>query len=135
MIAPFGGFGPMPVRARSGVNPGPWRRTASRGMNRWLPPRAMSSVNCSSGVMSSRIQNARPWVAATRSWVLNVRSWMGTTGRLSWSGCHPAPSSNETYTPNSVPANSSPRRAGSSRTTRTKCPAGIPATIFLQVFP
>src|SRR5437016_7135886 len=38
---------------------------------------------CSSGVMSSRTQNARPCVEATRSPSFRVRSVIGTTGRFS----------------------------------------------------
>src|SRR6266540_5498675 len=64
-----------------------------------------------------------------------VRSWIGTTGRFSCSDCQAAPSSNDTYAPNSVPANRRPRRAGSSRTARVKWVSGIPATIFFQERP
>jgi hypothetical protein len=51
---------------------------------------------------------------------------MGTVGRFSLSGWKRAPSSNETKTPVSVPAYRRPLRFGSSRTARTKLPAGMP---------
>ena len=85
--------------------------------------------------MSSRIQKARPWVAATRSPSLMVRSCTGTGGRFRWRRCQWSPLSKETQTPRSVPAKRRPFRTGSSRTTRTNSPAWIPFTIRVQLFP
>ena len=59
---------------------------------------------------------------------LNVRSCTGTIGRLRRSDCQRAPSSNETHTPRSVPATSSPRLSGSSRTTRVNS-VGVDAVV------
>jgi hypothetical protein len=54
-------------------------------------------------------------------------------GRPVWSGDQALPSSKETKAPRSVPANSKPRRTGSSRTTFTV--ESRPATIETQVRP
>ena len=50
------------------------------------------------------IQNERPWVESTRSFSCTWRSVIGVTGRFCWNDCQLAPSSSETYIPNSVPA-------------------------------
>ena len=82
-----------------------------------------------SGVMSSRIQNERPWVPTTRSSSLTTRSRMDVAGMLRRSDCQCSPSSNETYTARSVPAKSRPLRTGSSRTALTMPPSGMPLVI------
>ena len=67
------------------------------------------------------------------------RSRTGVFGRLPCSDCQWSPSSNETYTPLSVPANSRPGFLGSARTTRVKLPLGSfvgrPAMILVHVWP
>src|SRR5205823_9856231 len=85
--------------------------------------------------MSSRIQKPRPCVPTTRSLSCTTRSRADVGGRLRRSACQWRPSSNETYTPRSVPAYKSPRRAGSSRTAFTTAFAGSPSTISVQVRP
>src|SRR5207244_13364198 len=52
-------------------------RYAARGLKTSNGARSISSDICSSGVMSSRTQNARPCVEATRSPSFRVRSVIG----------------------------------------------------------
>src|SRR5207247_1853325 len=105
-------------------------------------PGALHTVGAHTVGRGERVRPAREaaddattCVAATRSPSLITRSCTGTMGRLRRSDSQWAPSSNDTHTPCSVPANKRPRRTGSSRTTRTKSVAGIPFTSFVQVFP
>src|SRR5260221_258510 len=88
-----------------------------------------------SGVRSSRIQNERPCVAATRSSFFTTRSWMGVLGKFSCSDCQFVPPSNETYIPVSVPAYNKFFRTGSSRTACVYAPSGMPFVIFAHVLP
>jgi hypothetical protein len=76
------------------------------------------AANCCSGVTSSMIHRPRPMVLMTRSLRCTLMSVTGVAGRFCCSGCHAAPSLNDTKALNSVPAYSSPCRRGSSRTTR-----------------
>ncbi len=80
-------------------------------------------------------QNERPCVAITRSWSSTTRSETCVLGRFIVSFCQWAPSSHDTYTVVSEAAYSSPARAGSSRTARTKSSAGIPPSMRVHVFP
>src|SRR5439155_12952127 len=68
-MAPSGGFFPVGTSGGSGVSWFSSRRTriAVLGRNRCTPPDATLGFNCRSGVISSRIQNERPYVAATKS--------------------------------------------------------------------
>ena len=80
------------------------QRTASAGWNRYAGLPVTESAICRSTEMSSITQKARPCVAAIRSLPWTARSRTLARGRLSCSGSHRAPSSNDTYTPISVPA-------------------------------
>ena len=99
----------------------------------------MAGVTCRSSEMSSSTQMPRPCVATSRSLPFTSRSRTEVFGRLFASDCHVSPSSNDTYTLLSVPANSRPRVTGSGRTTRARLPLGSstgrPAMIFTQVRP
>ena len=68
------------------------------------PPSGIPEATSRSGERSSRIQIERPWVPAMRSLPRTIRSKIGVTGRFSWNGCQCWPSSNDTYSPVSVPA-------------------------------
>ena len=85
--------------------------------------------------MLSRIQNDRPCVPTTRSSPLIARSRIDVAGMFNRSESHVAPSSSDTYTACSVPANSSPPCCVSSRTVLTMPPSGMPWTISVHVFP
>src|SRR5687768_11852642 len=85
--------------------------------------------------MLSMIQKDRPCVPSTTSPSLNCRSWTGTMGRLSWIFCQLRPSFGDIHTPRSVPAKSSPRRSGSSRTTRVNSFAAMPLSMRSHVEP
>ena len=110
-------------------------RTAGSGSKTVSVAFSDSGVYCRSGWMSSRIQKPRPWVPSTTSASLTTRSRIGVSGRFCWRDTHWSPSSQEAYTPCSVPRKSSPWRTGSSRTARAKCPGAMPFTIFVQVAP
>ena len=122
-----GGSSPSSVQIRI--------RSVGRGGKRRAASAAISGFQRRSGVTSSRIQNALPCVATTRSPRLTWRSVIGTGGRFRWNGCQLPPSSNERKSPRSVPAKRSPLRPGSSRTTRTNTSSGSPVTTFAHVFP
>ena len=98
MTAPSGGFGAVGSSGGSGVSVFMFQRTRIAVLRleeeRGRPPVAAST--CRSGVMSSRIQNARPCVATTRSSPLNAMSRTDVGGRFSCSDCQWSPSSNET---------------------------------------
>ena len=105
-MAPPGGFFPR----RGGVpppgpRPVPFRRVRMAGEG-WKIWRSLGrfSVVWRRGARSSRIQKARPWVAAMRSLPWTKRSVTAVTGKLSCMGCHLRPPLKETYTPDSVPA-------------------------------
>jgi hypothetical protein len=70
--------------------------TARAGTKRWTGSLATAGVSCRSGVMPSRIQSDRPFVAATRSSPWTWRSSTHTVGRFNWSGCQWPPSSKDT---------------------------------------
>ena len=80
----------------------PPMRMAGAGRKRVAPASAVPASICRSGVRSSRIQKARPEVAATRSFSWTRRSVTGTRGRLSWNSCQRAPPSKDTYIAPSV---------------------------------
>ena len=79
----------------------------------------IAGVTWRSGAMLSSTQKPRPCVEITSSFSFTSRSDTGTSGRLSDSDSHRAPSSYETYTPCWAAAYSSPLRHGSSRTVCT----------------
>ena len=71
----------------------------------------------------------------TRGSCLTIKSRTDDGAMFSRNDCQWSPSSNDTYTCVSDPAKSNPFRRGSSRTTLTAAPAGIPLTISFHVFP
>ena len=84
MIAPGGGFSPAGSSGGQGVGSFvPKRtRTAGSGLNRYAAVAACAAAACRSGVTSSRIQNPRPCVPATRSeqrQVLSSFTWRSRT--------------------------------------------------------
>ena len=128
MIAPSGGFWPRGLvgrQRRVGV-----LAPAKRGRRRRLEQRrvgdAVVAAICRNGVMSSRIQNARPCVPTTMSSSLITRSRIDVAGMFSRSDCQWSPSSNEKQTCVSLPANSSPRRFGILAHHVDRCAVGNP---------
>ena len=97
MIAPSGGFWPVGSSFGHGMSELVFQRTrhAVVGLKRSVSLGGVPLI-CRSGVMSSRIQNPRPCVAATRSSSLTMRSRTDDTGMFKRSDCHSPPSSNET---------------------------------------
>src|SRR5256885_12125897 len=63
-----------------------------------------SPCNLVCRLLPSKIQSARPYVAATKSLSCTLRSRTDTVGRLNCSVAQCSPPSNETATPDSVPA-------------------------------
>ncbi len=105
--APVGGF--VPATGSSPFSNGPStprNRYAGRGANSAASCATNEGVSARSGVMSSRIQKPRPYVANTRSLNCGCTAipYTGACGRFVCNGCHRPPSSNETYNPFSAPA-------------------------------
>ena len=98
-----------------------WRGCAAPAPARTAPHRRRPATAAAwrNGVTSSSTQIARPMVPTIRSRSCTSRSRHQRVGRLRRNERHWAPSSKDTYTPRSVPAYSSPSRAGSARTTVT----------------
>ena len=97
MIAPSGGFWPVGSSFGHGMSEFVFHRTrhAVVGLKSIVSARRRPSI-WRSGVMSSRIQNPRPCVAATRSSSLTMMSRTDVAGMFSRSDCQCPPSSNET---------------------------------------
>src|SRR5437764_615867 len=74
-------------------------------------------------------------VASIRSLSCTVKSRMEVWGKFSCSDFQLLPSSNESHTPVSVPANSKPLRVGSSRTVFAGELSGKPFVTCCHVFP
>lgn len=89
MAAPSGGLAAIGSSLGRGVpaKGDGRRRTAGAGAKSQADARATSSSICRSGVTSSRIQKARPWVAITRSLPCTSMSRTEVTGKSSWSDC------------------------------------------------
>src|SRR2546427_9373011 len=114
MVAPSGGFGACGTSRGNGVLYITFRRTrtASLGLKRWVPPAppgsaATAALSCRSTAKSSSTQMPRPYVPTIKSLLWTTMSLYKVVGRLSISDCQWSPSSNETYTALSVPANRS----------------------------
>ena len=106
-VAPSGGFSPAMMSSISVNGPSTGRnRYCSRGLSSTTGLFTASAFNCRSGVMSSRIQKPRPYVAMTRSLNRSCTTiqYTGACGRLFCMGCQFSPSSQLMYSPFSVPA-------------------------------
>ena len=86
------------------------------------------------GVISSKIQKLRPCVPTTISSSFITKSLILVAGIFSLNDCQFSPSSKDTYTAFSEPANNNPLREGSSRTVLIGS-LGKPLTISFQFFP
>ena len=98
MIAPSGGFMPVGSSTGQGMSVLVFHgtRQAVVGLKRIAACPSDAASIWRSGVMSSRIQNPRPWVATTRSSSFTMRSRIEEAGRFRRSDCQCTPSSNET---------------------------------------